>query len=137
MGFGACDDDAVGCFEVDIVFEVVKGLKCEAGPAPVDFAVFAKLRNEDFYGVGGDGECEVSAEEGASGGDADDLAACVDERPAGVSGADGGVGLEPEAVVAGAFEVSSGAGDDSNGDGSAESPRRAEGHDEVALTESA
>ena len=36
----------------------------------------------------------------AAGVDADDLAGGVDQRPAGVAGADGGVGLEPQAVLA-------------------------------------
>jgi hypothetical protein len=64
----------------------------------------------------------LSAPAHAAGVDADDAAADVDERPAGVAGVDRGVGLDPE-VVGRQVEVALDRGDDAAGDRALEAVR--------------
>ena len=82
---------------------------------------------------------QAAADGGDRGVDADDLALEVDQRPAGVAGVDGGVGLDRVDVgaVAAAALVAGGhrpvlRADDAAGDGAGQAQRRADRHDRVA-----
>ena len=104
--------------------------------AAVDGAAADELVHDVLRHVGGDGEADPDV---AARGredlrvDADQLAARVDERAAGVALVDGRVGLEEvlEAAVADARRASLGA-DDAHGDGLADAERVADGERDVA-----
>ena len=91
---------------------------------------------DDAFGdIDGDGEAEVVAGVDAAGVDADDFAAEVDERSAGISRIDGGIHLEPVVepsgfvlVDIGVIKETVGVGDDAGGDGASEAEGRADGH---------
>ena len=106
----------------------------DADPAAADAAVEQELGGDEFGGVDADGEAEALRGHDGRGVDADDLAARVDERAAGVAGVEGGVGLDDlvhHAAAGGAHAAAEGA-DDSGGDGELESVGVADGDGELA-----
>ena len=82
----------------------------------------------------GDGEAEALGREDDGGVDADDFAAGVDERAAGVAGVEGGVGLDDvvDEPAGGAAEGSAHGADDAGGDGGLEAVGIADGDHELA-----
>ena len=107
----------------------------DAEPAADDFALFADAAHDLAGQVDGNGEpdAHVSAGPAGDGGvDADDLAAHVDERSAGVAGVDGGVGLEEGFVIGDADARAAGGADDAARDGLFEAEGRTDGEDPVS-----
>ena len=104
--------------------------------AGLDQAVHDAAREIDRDG---EADADVAVRSGEDGGvDADEPAAGVDERAAGVARVDGGVGLD-EILVAGDLvedaDAPAGGGDDAHGDGLADAERVADGEDHVAHAE--
>ena len=98
-GQDTLDEDAVVGGQADLLGDVGadgEGDDVERGAA--DAAVFGEVVDHGLGGVDGDGEADagglVGAVGGDEGGDADDLAARVEQRAAGVAGVDGGIGLD-------------------------------------------
>ena len=127
------------CRGVQEFFEVLHGLEGDADVAAADFFVVEDGGDDILGDIDGDGEAEVVALRDAAGVDADDFAAEVDQRPAGVAGVDGGVGLDPViepagfvAADVGFIDVAFGIGDDAGGDGAREAVGGAKGHDGLA-----
>jgi len=91
------DEDAGAVGEFVLVDETTGDgdvLAGDADPAAAHAAVLEELRDDEFCGVDSDGEAEALRGHDGGGVDADDLAARVDERTAGVAGVEGGVGLD-------------------------------------------
>ena len=84
-----------------VTIEIAKRLELEPHPAPVHLAVLSQLGKDLGDRLGRYGETHALGEADAPRVEADDLAVGVDEWTTGVARIDRGVGLEPEAILAG------------------------------------
>ena len=107
-----------------------------AEPRPLDRAAAAAGGGHHHpHHVGGDGEADALRAAGARkdrGVDADELAAMIDQRAAGIAGIDGGVGLDEELVVGDADLGARQRRDDAVGHGLADAERIADREHDVA-----
>ena len=121
--------------EVDVAIKVFQWLELQTGPGPVDFAGFSQPGDHAFDDIDRYGETEVAANDGAARVDADDFSSSVDQRAAGVAGADRRVGLEPGTVFAALGQVAIGAGYDADRDGAGQTPGSTHRHHEITFFE--
>ena len=130
------DDDAVGRAEFLHEHGIIAAifLESDADGAAGDFSVGDELIVDVDCGVGRQREADAfeTAAAGVDGGvDADHFAGHVDQRAAGISGIDGGVGLNEALKLVADVGAIFGA-DDSGGDGGVQAEGAAEGEDPVA-----
>jgi len=141
VGEDALDEDAVVGGEADLLGDVrADGEGDDVERRAAGVAVFFEVVEDALGGVDGDGKADAGGLLGAAvgvggdeGGDADDLAARVEERAAGVAGVDGGVGLDGVFdLVAGGHGDGADSGDNAAGHGPAEAEGVADGIDALA-----
>jgi len=135
-GFDGFDHDAVGRAELLEQHVVIAALflESDADGTTRNFSVGDELVVDADDGGGGQREADAfeAAAAGIDGGvDADNFAGHIDQRAAGISGVDGGVGLQEALELVADVGAIFGA-DDSGGDGGVQAEGAAEGEHPVA-----